>query len=95
MGVTSRPVGDGGAPLAAGAPGASPANPGRGDNPLVPAGAAGASPANPGRGDTPLVPPGAAGASPANPGRGDTPPCPPGGGVQGRPRGPGNEYQTF
>ncbi len=37
MGVTSRP--DGGAPLAAGAPGASPANPGRGDTPLAPAGA--------------------------------------------------------
>ncbi len=39
MGVTSRPDADGGAPLSAGAAGASPANPGRGDTPLVPPGA--------------------------------------------------------
>ncbi len=38
MGVTSRPVADGGAPLSPGAAGASPANPGRGDTPLVPPG---------------------------------------------------------
>ena len=36
MGVTSRPVADGGAPVSAGA---SPAHPGRGDTPLVPPGA--------------------------------------------------------
>ena len=59
MGVRSRPVADGGAPLSPGAAGASPASPGRGDTPLVPPGAAGASPANPGRGDPPLVSPGA------------------------------------
>ncbi len=39
MGVRSRPVADGGAPLSAGAAGASPANPGRGDPPLVSPGA--------------------------------------------------------
>ncbi len=40
MGVTSRPDADGGAPLSAGAAAASPANPGRGDTPLVAPGAA-------------------------------------------------------
>ncbi len=39
MGVRSRPVADGGAPLSPGAAGSSPANPGRGDTPLVPPGA--------------------------------------------------------
>ncbi len=39
MGVTSRPDADGGASLSAGAAGASPANSGRGNTPLVPPGA--------------------------------------------------------